>query len=71
MAPETSHGASFQKHSCADARAVVQGKALNVENNVSSVHYDTVRGESIANDTAVPASADCLGIPALFRPAPR
>ena len=71
VAPEAAHGASFEEYSCADARTIVQGKALNVENNVSSVHCDTVRGESIANDTAVVPSADCVGIPALFRPAPR
>ena len=71
VAPEAAHGASFEEHSCADARTIVQGEALNVENNVSSVHYDTVRGESIANDTAVGTGADCVDIPALFRPAPR
>ena len=71
VTPEAAHGASFEEYSCADARTIVQGKALNVENNVSSVHCDTVRGESIANDTAVVTSADRVGIPALFRPAPR
>lgn len=43
VAPEALHGASFEEHSCADARAIVQGKALDVENNVSSLHCDTVR----------------------------
>ena len=38
VAPEAVHGASFQEHGCADARAIVQGEALYVENNVSSVH---------------------------------
>jgi hypothetical protein len=36
----------------------VQGEALNVENNVSSVHCDTVRGESSACDAAISASAE-------------
>jgi len=38
VAPEAAHGASFQEHGCADARSIVQGETLNVENNVSSVH---------------------------------
>ena len=42
VAPEAMHGASFEEHSCADARTIVQREALNVENNVSSVHCDTV-----------------------------
>jgi hypothetical protein len=71
MAPETAHRASFEEHSCADARTIVQGETLNVKNNVSSVHCDTVRGESTANDTAVGARAECVGKSALFRPAPR
>jgi hypothetical protein len=72
VAPEATHGASFEEHSCADARTIVQGEALNVENNVSSVHCDTVRWESIANDAAVVMCAECVGRSALFfRPAPR
>jgi hypothetical protein len=55
MAPEAAHGASFEEHRCADARTIVQGKTLYVENNVSSVHDHTVRGESIANDVKVSA----------------
>jgi len=51
VAPEAAHRASFEEHSCADARTIVQGKALNVENNVSSVHCDTVRKGSIADET--------------------
>jgi hypothetical protein len=43
MAPETVHGASLQKHSGTDAWAVVQRKALYVENNVSNIHDNTVR----------------------------
>jgi hypothetical protein len=58
VAPEATHGASFEEHGCADARAIVQGEALNVENNVSTVHGDTVWGESIANDAAVSAYAE-------------
>ena len=64
VAPETAHRASFEEHSCADARSIVQGKALNVENHVSSVHCSTVRGEWIANDRAAVVRA-------FFRAAPR
>ena len=38
VAPEAAHGAALEEHGGADARSVVQGKALNVENNVSNVH---------------------------------
>jgi hypothetical protein len=61
VTPETTHGASFQEHSCTDARTIVQGKALNVENNVCSVHCNTVRGDSIALDAAFTASAEGAG----------
>jgi hypothetical protein len=48
----------------------VQGKALDVENDVSSVHCDTVREESIAND-AVAVCVECVGRSALVRPVAR
>jgi hypothetical protein len=57
VTPEATHGTSFQEHSCADARAIVQGKALNVENNISSVHSNAARRDSIAIDAASSASA--------------
>jgi len=66
VAPEATHGASFEEHSCADARTIVQGKALNVKDYISSVHYDTVRGEPITSDADVPASAECDGKKASF-----
>ena len=43
VAPEAIHGASLQEHGRAYARTVVQGEALNIKNNLSSVHDDTVR----------------------------
>ena len=52
VAPKTAHRASFEEHSCADARTIVQGKALNVKNHVGSVHCYTVRGESMKNDSS-------------------
>jgi hypothetical protein len=61
VTPEATHGASFQEHGCADARTIVQGKTLNVENNVSSVHRSTVRGDSIALDAALSASDEEAG----------
>jgi hypothetical protein len=51
MAPEAAHGASLQKHSGADARAVVQGETLNVKNNVSSVHDNAVREDAMSCTT--------------------
>jgi hypothetical protein len=42
VAPEATHGASFEEHCCADARTIVQGIALNVEDDVGSVHCKTV-----------------------------
>ncbi len=44
VAPETTHRASLEKHSGADAWSVVQGKTLDVENNSSCLHCDTVKG---------------------------
>ena len=58
MTPEATHGASFQEHGCADARTIVQGKALNIENNVSSVHCNTVREGAIAIDAVFSASTE-------------
>jgi hypothetical protein len=66
VAPEAAHGASFEEHSCADARTIVQGEPLYVEDDVSSVHCDTVRGESITNDADVSASAKSAGKRASF-----
>ena len=50
VAPEAPHRAPLEEHSCADARTIVQGETLNVENNVSNVHCETVWWESIAKD---------------------
>jgi hypothetical protein len=61
VTPEATHGAPFQEHGCTDARTIMQGKALNVEYNVSSVHCSTVRGDSIAIDAAFSASAEFAG----------
>ena len=58
VTPEATHGASFQEHGCADARTIVQGKALNIENNVSSVHCNTVREGAIAIDAVFSASTE-------------
>jgi hypothetical protein len=44
VAPETTHRATFEEHSGADARSVVQGEALNVEDNICGDHGDTVKG---------------------------
>jgi len=38
VAPEAAQRATFEEDRGADARAIVQGEALYVENNVSSVH---------------------------------
>ena len=71
VAPEAAHGTAFEEHGGADARTIVQGEALDVKNNVSSVHYDTVREGLTANEMAAIARADIAGRSALFRPAPR
>jgi hypothetical protein len=64
VAPETAHRASFEEHSRADARSIVQREALYVENNVSSIHCDTVREELIANEAAGATYANCAGMSA-------
>jgi hypothetical protein len=44
VAPETTHGASFQEHRGADARPIVQGKSLNIEDDIGYSHCNTVQG---------------------------
>lgn len=43
VAPEATHRTSFEEHSGADARSIVQGEALNVENNICGDHDATVK----------------------------
>ncbi len=46
VAPEALHRTSFEEHRCADARSIVQREALNVENNICSIHYTKVPKET-------------------------
>ena len=43
MAPRAVHRTSLEKDRRADARAIVQREALDVEDNTCSIHCDTVR----------------------------
>jgi hypothetical protein len=42
VAPEALHRTTFEEHGCANARSIVQRETLYVENNICSIHYDTV-----------------------------
>lgn len=60
VAPETTHRASLEEYSGADARSVVQGEALDVENYICRNHGGTVKagncnGEG-GNDSGLPWS---------------
>lgn len=42
VAPEALHGTTLEEHGCANARSVVQGETLDVENNICGIHDNTV-----------------------------
>ena len=42
VAPEALHGTTLEEHGCANARSIVQGETLDVENNICGIHYITV-----------------------------